>query len=458
MDDYQRFAALEYKAMPDLRGLRPGAAWDRQDQEITKAEKAGNRVTVLAAAWRTLAEAKAAGLEMTERLRLVEAEGRPVLRITWRAGIKHDQPMLVLDADADAAILAAIGLEVHGDHDLSMRPNAHVRQLLDRRMTTSRLLQSPDLRESWRRIIVREVFEDRLTGGGGVLVGASRKVVRAMFKDADHSFSEMSEDQISQVMLGTHLHGARWLWFGGGSLGSNRYETCTRVIVIGREELPIDILEDQGRALFGDVPGNPLTFAAQDSTGRTLLPQREVPYLMADGSAKAVNVPCHPDPRIHLLQQQSRELATRQLIERLRLARAKSPKHVLIGCNIPIPGMPVDRLVSWEELCPDRLTAALIDGLTYKGGVRLTPAGLHEGSPRVFSSLEAARVFLKRRTLNRSEAAKSFADRFSSRDILSMRIRNSQPMARTETALMLRSLADPIQSVAHRLWGPCQFV
>lgn len=52
-------------------------------------------------------------------------------------------------------------------------------------------------------------------------------------------------------MLHTPLHGAHWLWYGGRALGTNRYRDCSTVIAIGREELPVEALEDYGRALWG---------------------------------------------------------------------------------------------------------------------------------------------------------------------------------------------------------------
>ncbi|WP_299902773.1 hypothetical protein [uncultured Ruegeria sp.] len=56
----------------------------------------------------------------------------------------------------------------------------------------------------------------------------------------------------------------------------------------------------------------------------------------------------------------------------------------------------MDRLVSWQELVPYRLDAAITDGLLETGAIRVLPQGLADGAPRVFSSVEAARTFLKR--------------------------------------------------------------
>ncbi len=360
--------------------------------------------------------------------------------------------MLVLDADADVGILSALEYDIRKVHDVTLRPNALETQLYDRRMTNGSLLKNSGLRESWRRIIAREVLNDRLDKNAGVLVGATRKVVRAFFEDAGHCFDGMSETEVSRFMLDTKLHGAQWLWFGGRALGSNRYQNCSTVIVIGREELPVSALEDQARALWGDTPGNRLNLLTPDSIGQSRMPEELVPYEMTDGTSKAVLVPCHPDQRVRRLQLQSRELSTHQLIERLRLARAKYTKKVIIGCNIPIPGIPVDRLVSWQELEPNRLDAAITDGLLTRGAIRMSPQGLADGAPRVFSSVEAARTFLKRGKTSLDICVQtSFATRFKSR-VSFARLKRAAKYAKPEPAILLTNGANP-QALAETAWG-----
>jgi len=127
---------------------------------------------------------------------------------------------------------------------------------------------------------------------------------------------------------------------------------------------------------------------------------------MSCDSSIGVRVPCHPDTRIRRLQLQTRELATRQLIERLRLARSGYPKRVLLGCNMPIPHIPVTELLSWEDLCLERVEAAVTVGLVEIGSVRLTHQGLHDAAPCVFRSLDAVKVHLK----HDKRAATRFAD------------------------------------------------
>lgn len=451
--DFKAFAALEWQGKAPDASLAPDQSGMVQDKLLKRAEAHHRQVSGFAAIWQVLAEAREVGLDTTERLRLVTDGDKHLIRVLRRKPPRHQQPMLVLDADADPEILSALECDIRGIHDLTLRPNAIVTQLHDRRMTNSSLLSQPGLRETWRRIIAREVLTDRLDRNGGVLVGATRKVVRAFFEDAGYRFDGMSEEEVSAFMLETKLHGAHWLWFGGRALGSNKYKDCSSVIVIGREELPVCALEDQARALWGDTPGESLDLLAPDAAGNTRMPEAVVPYEMTDGTAKAVLVPCHPDRRIRRLQLQSRELATRQLIERLRLARSSYPKRVLIGCNIPIPGIPVDALVSWQDLSPNRLDAAIADGLLAQGGIRLSPTGLAEAAPAIFSSAEAARTHLKRKaTVSEAGTAISSWNEASAR-VACLRIKRAVRYARLETAVLLTDGKTP-EEAAELLWGP----
>jgi len=296
-------------------------------------------------------------------------------------------------------------------------------------------------------------LRDKNAQDTGVLVGASRKVVRAFFEDAGYDFAGKSNDEISEFMLNTRLHGAHWLWFGSRSLGSNRYEACSTVIVIGREELPIPVLEDYGRALWGDRPDADLTFLTPGADGSCRMPDGEMGYEMNNGEAWAVQVPCHPDPLIRRVQRQRRELATRQLVERLRLARATTRKRVILGCNIPIPGLPVDELVAWEAFKPSRLAAAFIDGLTVQGGVRASASGLAADAPHVFPSLDAAKAYLRRSKTRMADWQASIPE-WLAPHIYQIELRQARPHARTVQALVLASTADTAVQAAERLWGP----
>ena len=353
---------------------------------------AGRRAQV----WRILAEAKAAGLATSERLRIVRGvrapgtgEPRDVLRLTWLREPDRTRPTLLLDADASPLISERLwpGSKIV---KAQAEPNAHVTQITDKTLSKD-ALQSPRVREEAASLVRYQSWLDRLNGGSGVLVGATRSVVAAMFKDACHDIDGMTAKAASAFMQATPLHGARWIWFGSAALGRNDWSDCTTVIILGREELPTDALEDLGRALFGDS-SQPLEFMDPDARN---MPEVEARYTMRDGSGRAVLVRQHPDPRIAEIQTQVRECATRQLIERLRLVRAAKPKRVVIACKIPLPDFPVDELTTWADLIPNRLECAALEAAEDGRQVlRLSSAGLAADAPETFPNAKAAKNWL----------------------------------------------------------------
>lgn len=169
------------------------------------------------------------------------------------------------------------------------------------------------------------------------------------------------------------------------------------MVVIGREELPLNALESMGRAMFGDS-GEPLQMVQPGAAGNALMPVQAVPYLMADGTGMAARVRVHPDRRIAALQAQGREAGTRQLIERLRLVRAPEdrPKRVILGSKVPLPGLPVSRLVRFEELRLSRFERACLAAAQGSGVLRLSAAGLAADAPEVFRTVREAEGWLER--------------------------------------------------------------
>jgi len=394
--DYAAFAELERKARAPGAEIRPDQDIATQKRKLEVAEMLHRKVSRFAAVWEVLGEAKERNLADCERLRLFADNQTEFLRVSRCRPLKHKEPILILDADADTEILAAVGCDVRTEHEMSLRPHAHVVQVRDYQMTSTGLLQSNNHRDGFRWVIAREVLRDRLTRNAGVLVGATKKVAKKFFEDAGWNFSSMTDDEICRIMLNEKLHVANWLWFGSRSLGSNRYKDCGTVIVLGRQELPIWALEDQGRALWGDTASSPLNLVPRDLNGKQHLPLAEVPYEMSDQSGQAVMVPCHPDTRVRRLQLQHRELATRQLVERLRLAHAPYRKRVILVCNIPIPGIPVDELTTWNDLKGDRVEAAIATALISHEMVKFDYESIAAGAPSVFRTKEAVKGWLKR--------------------------------------------------------------
>ncbi|MDA9324230.1 hypothetical protein N9Q56_00985, partial [bacterium] len=174
--------------------------------------------------------------------------------------------------------------------------------------------------------------------------------------------------------------------------GSNAYEDRSVVFITGRNQPPIDGIEQQARAIFGNS-GNPLSYDDKES-----LPLDQVDYWLSarsPHSTSAMTVPSFSDPRIEAVQKQIREAETVQAIARLRLVWADYQKRVFLLSNLPVE-MPVDHLIEFNDLMPDRLEMELIR----TGDLPLTPLGLEKMRPDLGLSKEATKSLYRRSKAN----------------------------------------------------------
>ena len=165
--------------------------------------------------------------------------------------------------------------------------------------------------------------------------------------------------------------------------GSNAYEDRSVIFITGRNQPPLDDIERQARAIFGGS-GNPLSYDDNEN-----LPSDQVEYWLSKRSphpASAINVPSFSDPRIETVQKQIREAETVQAIARLRLVWADYQKRVFLLSNLRVK-IPVDRLIKFNDLMPDKLELQLYD----RGDLPLTPKGLETMRPDLGYFGDAAR-------------------------------------------------------------------
>ena len=104
-----------------------------------------------------------------------------------------------------------------------------------------------------------------------------------------------------------------------------------------------------------------------------------------------MTVPSFSDPRIEAVQKQIREAETVQAIARLRLVWADYQKRVFLLSNLPVE-MPVDHLIEFNDLMPDRLEMELIK----TGDLPLTPLGLEKMQDNLGLSKGAAKKLFQR--------------------------------------------------------------
>jgi hypothetical protein len=182
------------------------------------------------------------------------------------------------------------------------------------------------------------------------------------------------------------------------------------------------------------------------------MPEVLVPYEMTSGESVAVPVRFHPDKRIREVQMQHRECCTRQLVERLRLARSPYRKRVILVCNIPIPRLPVDNLVHFDALVsqPDRLGRAIArtDRILI-----LTARELSKHARHAFPTEKAAETWLARTRKNPRAAINDINSGVRGFDLHAARIRRAMPRARIETCLVLVAAGECPRAVIEAAHG-----
>ncbi|KUF11333.1 hypothetical protein AVJ23_06060 [Pseudoponticoccus marisrubri] len=463
-DLYRNFAKNERENIDRLPVIKPDMTEEEQTETLARIQACKSAAHRYAAIWEALADAWDLGRATPDRLTLqtrtyTSADGGTVeveeIVCHGSRKVLGNIPTLILDADASETILGTFfpKIEVCTQR---LKPNAEITQVSNLRMSTTRLLGSASLRRKCRMLIETEVARDRNDHAGGVLVGCTKKVARRFFEEAGLVSPTTPDREAVSIMLNEKLFGASWLWFGDRALGSNRYEDYATVIVLGRNELPVEALEDQGRSLFGDKDDQPLEFVEADKNGRRQMPEVLIPYEMTSGASVAAPVRMHPDERIREIQMQHRECCTRQLVERLRLARARYRKRVILVCNIPIPGLPVDNLVRFDDLLPrtDRLGSALREATRGHRSLILTAKELPKCAPDTFSNEKAAEQWLARIRKNPRPAMNDINSGVRGFGLHAARIRRDVPRARLEICLVLVQPGECPRAVIEAAHGP----
>ncbi|SFB14897.1 hypothetical protein SAMN05421688_3248 [Poseidonocella pacifica] len=464
--DYRRFAREELSAAEDPPAITPDMPATAQEQRVEQMLASRSNAHRYARIWEALAQAHEQSRHRPDRVELRHSiywDSDKASKVEVEEIVVHgikdmisNPPTLVLDADASETILRVFFPDIDVHH-ATLEPNAEIIQVSSHRMSTTALLNSPSLRDRCRRMIEAEVERDQKDHAAGVLIGCTKKVARQFFLDAGLLNGDESSEEEVRIMLDTQLLGASWLWFGDRALGSNRYESYSTVIVLGRNEIPLDALEGQGRSLFGDRDGEePLCFVEPDEHGRRLMPEFMVPYEIRSAEPVAVPVRLHPDPRIREIQRQHRECATRQLIERLRLGRASYRKRVILACNIPIPSLPVDRLVTFAEIAGDvpRLQQALEETATCHRTLILTGKQMPAHAGKTFKSEKAAQDWLGRTRKNPRTAMDVLNNGVRGFSIFAAHIRRQQPRAQLEVCIVLVSEGECPREVIEAAHGP----
>lgn len=325
---------------------------------------------------------------------------RQVIRLYSVSQPARDAPLLMLDADADQAIAERLAPGTDFAR-IETKPQAEIVQISDRTLSDTWLLDpknGTDRRAKILTILGREVAR---ADGNGVLVVATKSVLTKLHEDAGQPVGEGIEDDLRRSLIG-----ATPRWFGPRMLGVNDFERYRTIVIVGRLQPGIGDMEKQARSLFSDTE-DPLSHFTSGP-----LPEQNSVRIMHDGSLLAAKVRSHPDRRVEAVLRQTRECGTLQAIARLRLVSPDQPKRVVVLSGMPLPELPVTKLITLKALYRDledepnpvafeRMERALraTMGRSVRG-TRVSAAGLAADLPEDFLSLTTAKEFRRDLTTN----------------------------------------------------------
>jgi hypothetical protein len=163
--------------------------------------------------------------------------------------------------------------------------------------------------------------------------------------------------------------------------GIDRWKDHDAIVVIGRNEPPIEAVEAIARCVFL-TDREPLYFDGEWAV-------EERGYRL-QGAREGVDIIRHLDARVQAVLEQVREGESQQAIDRLRLVHAPSPKRAYILSNVVLD-VDVDRLVTWDEMMNGggRLEQAWN---TLQGVMPLAPAWLAAQFPQLWKTVDAAKA------------------------------------------------------------------
>lgn len=347
----------------------------------------------------------------TERLGLAERQtpDGPSLgiRVHRLDEINRTVPTILIDADADPLIVDAVRPGARFVR-LDVAPNADIVQIRDRTFSAASLLQGPGseaLRRDALTVIEREVAR---VEGRGVLLVATQAVLSQLHKDVHPGASTEHPEHLARPLLGASPR-----WFGPRLQGVNTYRDFETVILLGRLEPTVAAIDAQLRSLAADSDV-PLTLATDANGACGWFPGAEGWYLRPDGRYEPAKVQHHPDSRGAALLEQIREANLLQAMARIRAVGSERRKRIVILCSIPLPGLPVDHLVDWQEFVTGipSILATKVEMLRrairkpdggLRSSLRLSVGGLVADAPEVFAADWSAREW--RRGLSTEQLA-----------------------------------------------------
>ena len=360
----------------DLSALKPEVAFSADSNTAKRPSGNPSLYHSLSLVIRILREELDLGREQVERL--VFDEENDTIRIADASytDIPETAAVLMLDATSEETVLSRFFDDVHQAR-IDVEQKAVVTQVYDR--TGSKVHWEGGTAEIEKLVDVVNTWAE-----------FGEKPLIISFKSVNQRIAET--ERLNPKVKLNHF---------GALRGSNEAEECSVAFIVGRmlpKAVDVDL---QARALFWDEE-DPLE---HDDTAK-YLPLSQRGYLQSERNPKpqsGVMVPTFRDQRVDTLLRQIQDAETMQALGRLRMVHSNQMKRVFLLSNLPV-SIPVDHLVEFNELMPDRLEYELIK----KGQVPLTPKGLNKMRPDITNDENSARAIIRRSKLPNASTVRSF--------------------------------------------------
>ena len=300
-------------------------------------------------------------------------------RIISRGRIPTDDlppNLLITDATVSPEIIKAVFPGHKLEHiKIEVPRNAYIIQVKDRTFSRNWLVNKGHLPE------VTTWFE-RLSQYYKNLVVITTKHIRCLITE---------EANEGSLPVYCETHGFKIAHYGN-IRGSNAFKDCDALVILGREQPPPEDIEGIAKAVWYDAK-KPLRKAVKRAGGGQVYNTDIGAYEMTDGTIARGEVEVHPDPRCQAVLADARENEMIQAIDRARLIWNPTRKPIYILCSIPLPGVKVDQLISWDNL---RGTSRLHQALSAQvargeSALPLCPCWLTEHFPLLWNDHQAAK-------------------------------------------------------------------
>lgn len=276
-------------------------------------------------------------------------------------------PVLIIDASADLEINRIVWGKYLDSVEIRTERNAEVIQV--RQLTFSKASLGFSQNRDDKRLTEAADFINGLT---------EEETIKGIVVIGSLAVEKKLSPLLNKDIKTAHFNNLR---------GSNEFENCDTVVIIGREEPMPEIIEAEARAFLSDTSQS--LFTAPHYVPETRYRR------LRNGKAERETVRRHPDNFAQRILEQVREREIEQAIDRLRLIHNEKPKKVFILSSI-ILDLTVDKSLTWKHLAETTKMHNLIKRSQENGFLPLSGNEIARLHDDLWGTSDAAKSYLKR--------------------------------------------------------------